>query len=347
MIQELRAALEALGPSVAVENMRRMRRARPEIRGYVTTTVTWALESVGFFDELERDGSLDLAAFGSKHSLDPELLGSACRYLARIGHLSEEAGRVRFTASGRAHWDAVNGVLRIFSAYEPFFGNLRGLLTGQVSRDSLRRDDDAVAMGFRQTGASFTFAAMGNIIEREGGPSSLVELGCGNIDLSLYLCRRFPALRCLGIDWDDRYLGAAKATIESEGLSDRVTVLKHDLFALDPSVHDFSPYRLVTAIDLFHGYYYEGRERLLDLLRAIRRAFPTQRFLFSDMCLADEERMRSIAYPVVEHELFHSLTGQRTFARGELEDFLAEAGFTLVKEWPLRNLAARLFLLLE
>ncbi|MDJ0851854.1 MAG: class I SAM-dependent methyltransferase [Myxococcota bacterium] len=346
MIDELRAALEALGPATALENMRRMRRARPDIRGYVTTTVTWALAKVGFLDELEAEGSVDLDEFCSKRSLDPELLQSACRYLARVGHLQQEAGRVRFSESGRARWDAVSGVVRIFSAYEPFFVNLPGLLAGEVSRDSLRRDDDAVALGFRQTGASFTFAAMGNIIEREG-TSSLVELGCGNIDLSLYLCRRFPALRCLGIDWDDRYLGAAKATIESEGLTDRVAVLKHDVFALDPSVHDFSPYRLVTAIDLFHGYYYEGRERLLDLLRAIRDTFPTQRFLFSDMCLADEGRMRSIAYPMVEHELFHSLTGQRTFAQGELEGFLSEAGFTLLKQWPLRNLAARLFLLLE
>ena len=346
MIDELRVALEALGPATALENMRRMRRARPDIRGYVTITVTWALMNLGLLDALARDGSVDLEGFCSEHSLDPELLQSACRYLVRIGLLDEEAGRVRFSASGRAHWDSVSGVVRIFSAYEPFFVNLRGLLAGEVSRDSLRRDDDAVALGFRQTGASFTFAAMGNIIEREGY-SSLVELGCGNIDLSLYLCRRFPALRCLGIDWDDRYLGAAKATIESEGLSDRVVVLKHDVFALDPTVHDFSPYRLVTAIDLFHGYYYEGRERLLDLLRAIREAFPTQRFLFSDMCLADEGRMRSISYPMVEHELFHSLTGQRTFAQGELEAFLAEAGFTLLKQWPLRNLAARLFLLLE
>ncbi len=345
-MDELRAALEAIGPATSLENLRRMRRARPDIRGYVTTSVTWALMNVGLLDELERRGSVDLSEFASTHSLDPELLESACRYLVRIGHLSAEAGRVRFSAGGKSRWDAVNGVVHIFSAYEPFFVNLRGLMKGEVSRESLRRDDDAVAQGFRQTGASFTFAAMGNIIEREGY-SSVVELGCGDIDLSLYLCRRFPALRSLGIDWDDRYLSAAKDTIESEGLSDRVTVLKHDVFALDPSVHDFSPYQLVTAIDLFHGYYYEGRERLLELLRAIRGAFPTQRFLFSDMCLADEERMRAIAYPMVEHELFHSLTGQRTFARGELEDFLAEAGFTLVKEWPLRNLAARLFLLLE
>ncbi|MDJ0864861.1 MAG: class I SAM-dependent methyltransferase [Myxococcota bacterium] len=345
-MDELRAALEAIGPATSLENLRRMRRARPDVRGYVTTTVTWALMGVGLLDELEREGSVELSEFASSRSLDPELLASACRYLVRIGHLTEEAGRIRFSSNGRARWDSVHGVVHIFSAYEPFFTNLRGLIAGEVSRDSLRRDDDRVAVGFRQTGASFTFAAMGNIVEQEGF-SSVVELGCGNVDLSLYLCRRFPELRCLGIDWDDRYVTAAKDTIASEGLSDRVAVLKHDLFALDPSVHDFSPYQLVAAIDLFHGYYYEGRERLLDLLRAIRRAFPTQRFLFSDMCLADEERMRSIAYPVVEHELFHSLTGQRTFAQGELEDCLAEAGFNLVKAWPLRNLAARLFLLLE
>ena len=65
------------------------------------------------------------------------------------------------------------------------------------------------------------------------------------------------------------------------------------------------------------------------------------------MCRADEDRMKGIAYPMVEHELFHSMTDQRTFAEGELETLLAETGFTMLERWPVRNLAARVFLLFE
>ena len=57
--------------------------------------------------------------------------------------------------------------------------------------------------------------------------------------------------------------------------------------------------------------------------------------------------MARIAYPMPEHELFHSLTGQKTFAAGELESLLEEAGFTILETWPVRNLAARLFILFE
>lgn len=102
-----------------------------------------------------------------------------------------------------------------------------------------------------------------------------------------------------------------------------------------------------TAVDLFHGYYYEGRERLLDLFRVLRAAFPEQQFLVSEMCLADDKAMSRIAYPMVEHELFHGLTGQRTFREGELEALLEEAGFAIRKRWAMRNLAARIFLPFE
>ena len=55
---------------------------------------------------------------------------------------------------------------------------LSPLLAGSVDRQTLQRDDDRVATGFRETGESFTFAAMGSIIARDGY-RSMVELGCG------------------------------------------------------------------------------------------------------------------------------------------------------------------------
>ncbi|MGI9537139.1 MAG: hypothetical protein ACR2PB_08705, partial [Desulfocapsaceae bacterium] len=121
-------------------------------------------------------------------------------------------------------------------------------------------------------------------------------------------------------------------------------LLNHDLFDLAGVNKDFSAYQLVTAIDLFHSYYFEGRERLLSLFRVLRSVFPDQQFLVSEMCLADEKSMPRIAYPMIEHEFFHGLTGQRTFREGELEALLTEAGFTVRECWSMRNLGARIFL---
>jgi hypothetical protein len=346
MMGELLDMARLLGPSRMLANARKMRAARDDIRGYVTTTVSWALMRAGFFDALRDQGRVDLAEFARREALDPTILRECCRYLARLGHLRETDGRVSFTPAGEKRWAQVNGVVSIFSAYEPFFANLGDFLTKRSEPGSQRRDDDRVAAGFRETGASFTFAAMARIIEAEGF-SGMVELGCGNIDLSLYVCRRDPSMRALGVDRDRRYLDEARGTIEAEGLGDRVSLLEHDLFTLTPDSGDFSGYDAVAAIDLLHGYFYEGRDRLLELLRALRGAFPSQRLLISDMCLADEPKMRSIKYPMVEHELFHALTGQRTFAAGELESMLEEAGFRITRRWAVRNLAARLFLLLE
>ena len=184
----------------------------------------------------------------------------------------------------------------------------------------------------------------------EGGPRPspdpfrVIELGCGDVDLSQYVGERHPQMRFLGIDYDSRFLDQAATTIARRGWDDRVELLKHDLFDLASAANDFSAYQLVTAIDLFHGYYYEGRERLLSLFKVLRTVFKEQQFLVSEMCLADDKALARIAYPMVEHELFHALTGQRTFKEGELEALLTEAGFTVRESWSMRNLAGRIFL---
>ena len=346
MLGELRTLLNLLGPRNLVRNAHRMQRARSAIRGYVTTSAYWSLMNVGFLDELISRQNVELEDFCRAHELDQTLLGELCTYLIRIGHFSGTRDRVSMTRSGKRFWRDVNGVFNIFCAYQPFFRDLELFLRGEANLASRQRIDERVALGFRETGANFTFAAMANLLQRING-SSIIELGCGNIDLSRFVCQRAPHVQCLGIDNDQRFLSAARETITREGLSDRVALLESDLFELTPEMYNFSPYDVVTAIDLFHGYYYEGRDRLLDLFRAIRETFSGQRFLVSEMCLPDPVRMRKIAYPIVEHELFHALTGQRTFAEGELEDLLEQAGFTILKRWSARNLAARVFLLFE
>ncbi len=346
MLDEVKLAIRLVGFGRLLKNASAFKQARAAIRGYATTICYWTLMRIGWLDEIEQKGHVTTDTFCAARGFDQEMLANVVRYLRRRGHLQEHKGTVRFTRQGRKYLQAVTTTFEIFSAYQPFFQNLEKLVRGEVRRDDLHRLDESVAAGFRRAGETFTFRIMEQLIAAQA-PSGMVELGCGGMDLGQYMAKRHHEMCFLGIDHDRRFLDEATRTIERFGWGDRVELLDHDLFDLAAANHDFSRYSLISAIDLFHSYYYESRERLLELFRVLRSVFPAQQFLVSEMCLADEKAMARIAYPMVEHELFHGLTGQRTFMEGELEALLTEAGFTVRERWSMRNFAARIFLLFD
>ncbi len=343
MLDELKLGIRYIGLGRLLKNASTFKKARSSIRGYIITICYWTLMRVGWLDELEHNGPVATEPFCAAHGFDGETLSHILLYLVRRGHLEERNGALGFTKEGRTYWQSVTTTFEIFSAYQPFFENVENMVRADTVRGDLHRIDERVAAGFRKAGDAFTFRVLEQLID-DLSPGAMVELGCGDIDLCQYVGERHPQMRFLGIDYDSRFLDQAATTIARRGWDDRVEILKHDLFDLASAANDFSAYQLVTAIDLFHGYYFEGRERLLTLFRVLRAVFPNQQFLVSEMCLADEKAMARIAYPMLEHEFFHGLTGQRTFREGELEALLTEAGFTVRECWSMRNLAARIFL---
>ena len=343
MLDEIKLGIRYIGPGGLLKNASTFKKARSSIRGYVTTISYWTLMRVGWLDELEQRGSVITEDFCAAYSLNDELLANVLQYLRRLDHLDEKDGAWQFTEKGRTYWQSVTTTFEIFSAYQPFFENLENMVRGEVRRSDLHRIDESVAAGFRKAGDAFTFRILEQLID-DLSPAGMVELGCGNIDLCQYVGERHPQMRFLGIDYDNRFLDQAEQTIAQRGWGERAKLLNHDLFDLAEADNDFSSYQLVTAIDLFHGYYYEGRERLLNLFQVLRTIFKDQQFLVSEMCLAEEKSLPRIAYPMAEHEFFHGLTGQRTFQQGELEALLTEAGFTVRDCWSMRNLAGRIFL---
>ena len=343
MTAEILFALRYQNPAKILQNVRAMKSAREPLRGYVTTNCVWALLDVGLIDRLEQEGAIDIERFCDERGFDPMIMREICLYLSRLRYLVLDGQRVTLTRKGRRFWNDTQGVLSIFFAYEEFFGSLRRLLRKEVDLSDIERRNQYVARGFRETGPRLTFDVMGKLIGPIG-VEGVVELGCGNIDLSSFLARSHEGMRFLGIDWDEAFLEQARRTIREQRLSVRVELLAQDIFGLSASQHDFSPYQLVTAIDLFHGYFFEGRQKLLDLFATLKQTFAGKSFLISEVCLPDEDKMHRLSYPHVEHELFHALSGQKTFKEGELEGLLQESGFKNVQTWSVRNLGARIFL---
>ncbi|MBI4397705.1 MAG: methyltransferase domain-containing protein [Candidatus Omnitrophica bacterium] len=350
MFHETLFLIQTLGLKTNLENLKAMQSAKSPIRGYLMTLSLWALDETGFLGELAAQKSVSPGLFSERKKIDPAILKFLTGYLTQLGMLEMENEKIRFTKKGEKFWKKTCGVFQIFSAYQPFFHHLASLLRKETSLEKLARNDLAVARGFRQTGSVFIFPIMEKLLRElsPGGPRGLIELGCGNMDLSSFLAGRHPEMRFLGIDYDKRFLEGARATLENGPLDGRVRLLEGNIFDIGPRDFkniDLTLYDLVTAIDLFHGYFDGGPDILLKLFKKLKGVFQGKKFLFSEVCLPDEKRMKELAYPHVEHELFHHLTKQKTFRRGELEALLEESGFRIEKTWSVRNLAARIFVL--
>lgn len=323
-----------------------MKKARSPLRGYVTTICFWALMNEGLLNELESGTSISLNQFADKQQLNEKILFYICQYLHRIGYLSLNNDRIKLTSKGLSFWRDVYGVFHLFSAYEPLFSSLSAQLHNKVTfGNNLLRREDEVALGFAELGHAFLFKLMACIIEKEGF-HSIVDLGCAEVELSAFLCQRGPQYRCLGIDHSPAVIAKAKQRISRMDLDDRIQVIQGDIFEIDKLRYDFSPYQLVTAIDLFHAYFPEGEEKLIELFKKLRMVFSRHSFLFSEICLPPHKQMKRIAYPYAEHELFHDLTWQKSFARDELVSLLERAGFQIKKQWNFNKLAGRICLLL-
>jgi ubiquinone/menaquinone biosynthesis C-methylase UbiE len=327
-----------------LSNVRALKRARAPLRGYVTTVCFWALMEIGFLDPLA-EGAVSRKEFAESRRLNEEILFFVCRYLQRSRYLDMKGDSVAWTPKGLRFWREAFGVFHLFHAYEPLFSSLAIQLRNQAAfgKDLFRREEE-VAAGFAELGKSFLFKIMLGIIQREGF-RRVVDLGCAEVELSSFLCERNPEIRCLGIDHSPEMIEGAREKIGRLGLGSQIDLVLADMFEIEKAGRDFSDYDVVTAIDLFHGYFWEGEEKLFRLFEKLGRFFRRQHFLISEICLPPMKAMAKIAYPYVEHELFHDLTRQRSFQAGELESLLARSGFVIQKKWNFDKIAARICLL--
>lgn len=342
MLSEILNLRRFLGFRQMLDNLKTFKAARKPIRGYMQTQALFALMETGLLEELETSPKVDLEDFVQRRGLDGDILNYLCRYLTRSGFLLTEGNHVALSNKGKAFLSRTRGVFQIFLAYKPYFDHLTPLAQRDVKLDDLERRDEWVAQGFRDTGKRITFRVMKAIAKRKNW-TSMIELGCGALDLASFMAEGWREFRALGIDHDPRFLQEAERLCQRNQLADRVKLKQLDVFDLQPS-EEYGPYQFVAAVDFFHGYFWEGEERLLEMFKAVKGAFPGKDFLVSEMVMADAAKMGRIAYPYVEHELFHDLTKQRTFGPGQLEELLGKAQFQVVEAWPMRNLAARTFI---
>ncbi|WP_331272446.1 class I SAM-dependent methyltransferase [Motilibacter aurantiacus] len=171
----------------------------------------------------------------------------------------------------------------------------------------LRRWDDQQAAYISRR--EERFAIMLDVVEATVPADGLVlDLACGPGSISARVARRFPRMRCLGVDYDPALLTLARAWAGEEGHDDRVRFADADL--VDPSwlsvLQGEAPHAVLssTALHWLPGAVlarlYSDLGGILEqesvFLNADHLRAPTGRELFTALAAADDERTQATAH---------------------------------------------------
>jgi len=313
------------------------------IRGYAVTTCFWVLANTGFFDDLQKEGILDLHEFAREKGLDIETLRSICEYLDGIKILNCGNDLCSLDQNGRMLLQEPLGLFDLLYGYEPIFRELDALLCRKKSYgpDILRRGE-SVARGSGKLGKQFPFLAVCELVY-ENEFKRVLDLGCGDLEFLFLLCER-PEITGIGIDKDEEALVVARKRLEKYPPG-RISVQHGDMFEVEQLAKAFPDVDAITAIDVFHEYLYEGTQPVVELLRNYKEHFPRTHLVVAEFFKLPRVWLRRIPTTALEHHLFHSLTNQIILPIAEWVSVFEQSGYQIVEKKLVHGIGHGYFVL--
>lgn len=195
---------------------------------------------------------------------------------------------------------------------------------------------EAVAQGLKTLPRMFVDAVLPKLpklVERLEGGAAVLDVGCGGGYALVELARRFPGVRCVGIDVDETSLRMARALIQEHGLQDRVEVrhVEGDRWPADLD----GQFDLVTTFLVLHEI--EPRLKAGVLAQAARALKPGGQVLIFDERYPSrpaELRDPSKLFVVVA-QWFEMTWGNVMNTREEIHALLREQGLRVADEASL------------
>lgn len=229
----------------------------------------------GVYDALNTaDGPRDIEALAEDLDLDAERLTGLLLFLANEGVLTVRDGRA--TLGAKAHSYA-----EFRSWYTFFVGGYAGTV-GQIGQ-ALRHGAPFCTREGRDVGtgsceiAHYDGMPMMHTLLTDAGlePACLLDLGCGDAQYLIDLCRRMPGATAWGAEPDPDAFEQARTNIEAEGLGDRITLVNAsaESFLADPP-SGCSPDTIVFGYVLQEVLGQQGEKTVLQMLRSLVHAFP-------------------------------------------------------------------------
>lgn len=302
------------GPNPVVE-------ARQMMSHTILAHVLLGMSDSGFYEYVagKDEFSLDKAV----HTLDLDrfTFEALLEYLLGCGALVRRSDDVfGITAKGERLFNVyTRGVLNVYlGGYRAVLQSLGGVLTKQVSLDapSLQRSTRHAAAGTAYSTCAFTIPEVFAVMRDKGGKVCL-DLGCGTGDFLLRWVLQDPEARGVGVDMSAAALAQARETAARWGVADRLefheAAVGPEPLAVPPGA--LADVDVVTSMYMLHELGRDGRQALVDVVRALKAQLPGRHLLALEVEACDPEELAARVPPPphlgrLDYRLIHQLSGQ-------------------------------------
>jgi len=343
---ELLKAVRVLG----LRPMLRLSRARRLgwegiISGFHTTRAMQALFNVGFFDEVQKQGVINVASFAKSKHLDARILQSLCDALFSLSILTKHGADYALDAKGKLLVEEARGWFDGVYGYEEIFHCLEALLTGEKAYGKdVKKRADFVAKGSEAIEQRLYFPLAIDIIARNGF-KKVLDLGCGEGTFLRRLCENNPEMTGYGIDIAPDIIAYGKEHVVQAGLQQRIHLFVEDIARIEKLPEPWQCIDVATAFFILHELLFAGVDPVIELLQNFRTVFAGVPLIVFETIRPTPEEMRSKPRMGIQYFLQHDLSEQRPVSREEWRKLFKMAGCSSIEERYLRFARTAIFTL--
>ncbi len=301
------------------------------ISGFYTTRTMQTLFNVGFFDEIQAHGKVDVTAFAERENFDKQILGALCNSLYALRILDKNSSNYVLSPKGRTLVEVARGWFDGAYGYEEVFHVLEKLLRKEKTygRDIYRKPD-FVAKGSGEMEAWVYFPLAIDII-KQNGYHRVLDLGCGDATFLQHLCQTTD-VKGYGIDLAPQAIADGERLVAAAGLQDRIQLAVADITKLEKTPAQFQDVDAATTFFVLHEILWHGPDAVIEVLRSFRRLFPGVPFIVFEVIRPDDDEMRRRPGMMVQYLLQHELSHQKLVSSQQWREIFRAAGFTHVDE---------------
>jgi SAM-dependent methyltransferase len=292
---------------------------------YVATAALSAAHQLGILDRLAEHGQAPFGN-GGDESLSDSVVRAVHRTLhwARVVEVKSDETVIpgalfadAYAARGYFYW-LVKGCGELFSIAPDV------ALTERRTGDFHRRDMRAVAIGSRLIGEEEVEPLFDRVLA-DPPVGKVADLGCGSGQRLVRILGNHRDARGVGVDISPEAVQLAGESVESAGLTDRVTLLRGDVLDLAPRP-EFADVDTVTCVFMGHDFW--PYDSCVRTLRRLRTAFPAARRLI----LCDVVRTGGLPGPdttvfTLGFEAVHALMGDYLPTLDQWQEAFRDSGW--------------------
>jgi SAM-dependent methyltransferase len=302
------------------------------ISGFYTTRTMQALFNVGFFDEMQRSGRVNVESFAAAKGLDARILTSLCDSLFSLRILNKTGPHYSLDSKGRTLVEVARGWFDSAYGYEDVFHSLEALLKRETRYGhGVTRRVEFVTKGYGEVEKWFYFPLALDVITK-GNARTVLDLGCGDATFLRYLCQADDRIRGYGVDIAPAAVTEGTEKIKQAGLDGRLRLFVGDVSKMESLPDELKGVDVATIFFVLHEVLFHGRDRVIGLLRRFRELFDGVPLIVFEVVRPTPEEMRKRPGMAIHYFLHHDLSDQKPVGREEWLELFRAAGFTSIEE---------------